>query len=411
MIRRRFALASCFAALLVAPVQAATRPLAPTKAVAPADPSRALLDSVSATYGRMRRFHFEGLLHAEVTGPNLPQKNEVNVPILYAAVRPSKLRNESRNPNMTTVLVADGDSLWICVPTLHQFTVQPAPLIAPGGRGGDEFARSLDPLLALASVNEHVQAVTPAGRDTVLTTAGAVMCAKLLVVYEPDTTRPSVHLRPRMLWVDEGRRIVLRDSVTADLQNPQMGELLNVVDTRFVIANIEDGGPDSLYRFRQPNGVRRVERIGAPGMEPPDLAGQPAKDFTLATLDGRHVTLSKLRGQVVVLDFWATWCGPCRRWLPTVAKLSRELAGKGVKVFAVNLHEPVPQVRSCIGQSKIVVPLLLDTDGRIGLDYGAQSIPLTVIIGRDGKIVRTLLGLHPEADLRAALKDARVPGM
>jgi len=410
MIRRRLALVSCCLALLVAPAFAAPRPTAAAKAVA-ADAARALLDSVSVTYGRLARFQFEGQVHAEVTGPNLPQKNEVNVPILYAAVRPSKLRNESRNPNMTTVLVADGDSLWISVPTLHQFTVQAAPLIVPGGGGGDEFAHSLDPLLALASVNEHVHAATLLGTDTVRTTAGAVTCRKLQVEYEPDTTRPSVHLRPRVLWVDEARRIVLRDSVTADLQNPQMGQLLNVVDTRFVLANTTDGGPDSLYVFRRQAGVRRVDRIGAPGMEPPDLAGQPAKDFTLSTLDGKRVTLSKLRGQVVVLDFWATWCGPCRRWLPTVAKLSRELTGRGVRIFAVNLHEPVPQVRSYLAQSKIVVPVLLDADGKIGLDYGAQSIPLTVIVGRDGKIVHSLLGLHPEADLRAALKDAGVAGM
>jgi thiol-disulfide isomerase/thioredoxin len=294
---------------------------------------------------------------------------------------------------------------------LHQFTVQAAPQVLPGGGGSNEFARTLDPLLAMASISQHLRSVSDAGRDTVRQSGGPVAVRRLLVEYEPDTAYGAPHMHPRMLWIDEAHQLLARDSLMADIHNDQSGAMTMVQDTRFVIAQRADGGPDSLYRFTSPAGSRRVSRLGAPGMDPPDLSGKPAADFTLGALDGTRVTLSKLRGHVVVLDFWATWCGPCRRWMPIVAKLHRETRLQGVHFYGVNLRETTAQVRTFLASNKLVVPVLLDHDGAIGEKYGAQSIPLTVVIGKNGTIVRALLGLHPEDDLRTALREAGVTGI
>jgi len=170
--------------------------------------------------------------------------------------------------------------------------------------------------------------------------------------------------------------------------------------------------PDSMFRFTPPQGAMRVRQLGQKEQKD-ELAGTTAHEFTLAVLDGkgRKVSLLAQRGKVVVLDFWATWCGPCRRWMPVVAKLEKETAGKNVRFFAVNLHEPVADVREYVQAQKIAVPVLLDTDGAVGTAYGARSIPLTVVVGRDGKVVRTLVGVHPEDDLRDALREAGVAGL
>lgn len=413
---KRWTLA-CLACLALAgaaaPVHAA-RPAkpAPTSAAAQGATlsAAALLDSVAAHYARLSAFHFEGNLHVEVAGGTLREPNVLDVPFVYAALRPSRLRTGMHNPYMETTLVADGDSLWISAPMLHQYTVQSAPAIVPGVEG-DEFVRTLDPLRGLTTLNAHVRAADELGTDTVHTDAGVVQARHLVVTYEPDTAAGAPRQDPRSLWLDEARRLVVRDSVAVHVQHPQMGALTSTQDTRYVHLDARSAGHDSLYHFVIPAGSRRVARLGAPGMDRPDHSGEMAPDFTLSGLDGKPVALSKLRGKVVVLDFWATWCGPCRRWLPIVAKVARETAAKGVKVYAVNVRETPAQVKAFLKGAGVVIPVLLDKDGAIGNAYGAASIPLTVIVGRDGKIVKTLLGLHAESDLRAALGEAGVTGL
>ena len=97
--------------------------------------------------------------------------------------------------------------------------------------------------------------------------------------------------------------------------------------------------------------------------------------------------------------------------MPVVAKLEAETQKKGVRFFAVNLHEDLADVRAYVTAQKVQVPVLLDVDGAVGTAYGARSIPLTVVIGRDGRVVRTLVGVHPEEDLRDALREAGVEGV
>lgn len=378
----------------------------------PDDP-RALVDSVADTYVRLQRYRFEGQMHAEATGAGLPQAQSLDVPFRYAAVRPSRLHNESLNPFLPTVMVADGESLWVSAASIRQYVRQPAPVLKPG-QAPDSAARAVDPMLALAhGLAEHLVSARALGTDTVRTTRGVVACRRIELAYDGTGDRPGMQSLPRVIWVDPARRVVLRDSNTTRITHPQYGEVLQVEDVRYVVADVASAGPDSLFRFTPPEGSRRVRRLSPQSANDPDDAGKVAGAFSLAVLDGggRRVSLADHQGQVVVLDFWATWCGPCRRWMPIVAKLERELAGKGVAFYAVNAHEPEATVRKYVKDQKVEVPVLLDADGAVGTAYGARSIPLTVVVGRDGRIVRTLLGLHPEEDLRDALAEAGVEGL
>ena len=161
------------------------------------------------------------------------------------------------------------------------------------------------------------------------------------------------------------------------------------------------------FKFTDTDGLRRVRRFMQSSPEHSSMEGQPAQDFTLETLEGaKPVKLSNLRGKVVLLDFWATWCGPCRRWLPIVEKAHRDYASKGLVVYAVNERESGSKVREYLTKQKLDVPVLMDLSGTVGTMYRASSIPLSVIIGRDGNIFRVLLGLHDEEDLREVLQEA-----
>jgi peroxiredoxin len=124
------------------------------------------------------------------------------------------------------------------------------------------------------------------------------------------------------------------------------------------------------------------------------LQGKMAPDFALKTLDGKEVKLSEQKGSVVLMDFWATWCPPCRKSLPHVQELStdKELAAKGLKVWAVNAHEETGKVTPFVEQNKYTFQIPMDADGATMKDYMVHGIPTTVIVGRDGKVKKVFIG-------------------
>lgn len=129
--------------------------------------------------------------------------------------------------------------------------------------------------------------------------------------------------------------------------------------------------------------VHGADRTGA---ESPSLEGRPAPDFTLATLDGQSVKLSNLKGKIVVLDFWATWCVPCRKVMPIVDKVARQFADQGVVLYANNLREPPERVRRFTEEERITVNVLLDSEGRADREYKVTAIPRIVLIDRAGVV-------------------------
>ena len=138
--------------------------------------------------------------------------------------------------------------------------------------------------------------------------------------------------------------------------------------------------------------------------------GKPAPDFTLKDLSGKPVTLASLKGNVILLDFWATWCGPCVRSLPETAQISQARMDKGVKVLAINVGEDVAKVRAFLTEYKLNLPVALDEDESLFNKYGTESLPTTVIIKPDGTIQKVFMGIplggkaEIERELDAAAK-------
>ena len=117
-----------------------------------------------------------------------------------------------------------------------------------------------------------------------------------------------------------------------------------------------------------------------------------APPFTLQSLDGKKVKLSDVRGQIVFLNFWASWCAPCRAEMPGMDKLYRDLKSKGFVILGVNIKESRKKAKKFAQDLKITFPLLLDSDGQVGLLYGAWGLPATYIIGRKGEVIARAFG-------------------
>ena len=122
--------------------------------------------------------------------------------------------------------------------------------------------------------------------------------------------------------------------------------------------------------------------------------GGRAPAFELADLRGQTVSLDQFRGKIVILDFWATWCGPCRMSMPMLEKLQKENPDD-VKLLAINLEEPLDLVRDYVSRQNINTTVLLDSEGKVGRIYGSDSIPMQVLIDKKGIIRDIKVGFSP----------------
>ena len=115
-------------------------------------------------------------------------------------------------------------------------------------------------------------------------------------------------------------------------------------------------------------------------------------DFELKDLDGNNIKLSSIKGKVVLLNFWATWCPPCRAEMPSMQKLYDKFKDKGLELLAVNLQEDLQVVKDFADNSGFTFPILLDSNGEVGGIYGARSIPTTYIIDKKGNVIAGAVG-------------------
>ncbi|MFN8472873.1 MAG: redoxin domain-containing protein [Anaerolineae bacterium] len=114
--------------------------------------------------------------------------------------------------------------------------------------------------------------------------------------------------------------------------------------------------------------------------------GSPALDFTLKTVDGQEVRLSDFRGRPVIVNFWATWCGPCQVEMPLLSKAVEQNQDKGLVVLAVDQMEPASVVQPWIQNKKFPFTVVLDSTGQIGQSYRVRAYPTTYFVDPDGVV-------------------------
>jgi peroxiredoxin len=145
------------------------------------------------------------------------------------------------------------------------------------------------------------------------------------------------------------------------------------------------------------------EASAADALPPAPAVGHPAPDFTLTTAAGETFKLSELRGTPVVLNFWATWCPPCRSEMPELQAASQRLAGQ-VAIVGVDQAETPAQVQAFASQFGITYPIPLDQNADASRLYRVRSLPTTFFIDRSGVIRQMQIGPVTEATLAQLLK-------
>ncbi len=394
--------------------QAKSKPAADSLAAGPAltvveADAESVLDHVGAAYRGFTSYHFEGTSHMEMSLGGQTQK--LDVPFRLAAVKPAKMRTEILNPMMSVVSVSDGSQTWMYVPQAHQYTHQDAaPLAGAGGDIGSALAMGT-PIQRYVAPLDGLLGARIAGHIVMTQDGAPRRCTVVIAQFAAPTDQP-VRLSPNTMWVDDATHAVVRDSVVVTVPHggPDGGAVTMSTTTTFGRVSVDQPVPDSLFAFAPPADAKLVDKIAMGGAAPPPspLIGKPAQDFELADLAGAKHSLSGFKGKVVLVDFWATWCGPCRRELPNVVKLRKELAAKGLEVVAVDVGEAPTAVNGYLHDNQLDLPVWLDRDRKVSEAYGANAIPTLVVVGRDGVVSSLVVGLHDESDLRALLQKAGI---
>ncbi|WP_291633308.1 TlpA disulfide reductase family protein [Clostridium sp.] len=125
-----------------------------------------------------------------------------------------------------------------------------------------------------------------------------------------------------------------------------------------------------------------------------------AQDFKLKDLNGKEVSLSDFKGKKVYLNFWASWCGPCKSEMPDIEKLYNETKESDLVILAVNLGETKIQTKSFIDDNKYTFPILLDLDQSVANQYTIQYIPTSYFIDKEGNIVSKISGALTLAEMK-----------
>lgn len=318
-------------------------------------------------------------------------------------------------------IISDGTNLWAIMEHIGQYTQSPVP--------ADLIGATNDPILSL--VHQHRPALVLLSPPVAAADAGVERFFRAGTTFEraiPETRKgkPGVRIRgitdpampgmgasPYSAWFSD--QTGLLEEIRIDLTKtfgdmlvgapgqdvPGTPRTVDKAELLYVFSDIRVNQPvpASAFSYKAPSSMRKVQsfELGAPGGGLQlGLIGQMAPVFAGQTLGGDEVALDALRGKVVVLDFWATWCAPCIATIPAVQRVAERFAGRNVVVIGINQDRAGSEekVREFLSARNISFRQILDFEGELGGAYSVSAIPCTVIIDPRGVIQDIDLGGH-----------------
>ena len=372
---------------------------APQQAATVSPEAKAVIDRVDAAYGKLKRLELAGTFSADLDAAGEQRKESKTFAATFVA--PNKFRHLMQDD----ILVGStGDKAYAYMEQRKIYTQADAPKEKAELQRMPEpipqIIQMQNPALMLAMVKSAAGALGETFSDIKkvedTTLDGAAFPTLRLTL--PNQMVVTMLFHPETHLLRQARtdmKPMLEQQGTPDVKSATL-----TVD--YTTVKTDDGAAvkDEQFAWAPPQGARDLAEMAAAdqggGGEASELEGKAAPAFALKDMAGKEVSLSALKGKVVVLDLWATWCGPCRVSLPHLDKLHAEMKDKPVAVYAVNIQEEKDDVQKFIEATKLKTPVLLDGDGSVAQKYHANAIPQTVVIGKDGKVLKVMVGFNPE---------------
>ncbi|HEU0005538.1 MAG TPA: redoxin domain-containing protein, partial [Terriglobia bacterium] len=365
--------------------------------------AKVLLEKVAEIYRNLKTYEFDFTLVTEIRGAG--GRKSVETQIELTTIRPDKLRMLISGGLGELQVYSDGATSWVFVPSLKQYTRKTTnDAKATTADGASPFAAiAMQVLEQFERISASVHTAKSLRTEELEVEDTPVEC--LVVEVELEEQDPG-EKRVRTYWIDVQRSLVLKVVQFDKLSGEAADALETEITTTFRKADINPSIPDSTFAFSPPADAKEVAAFRTPRPAAIEV-GSEAADFQLKDLEGREIQLKGLRGNVVLLNFWASWCGPCRLEMPVIEKLHQQFHGKGLRVFGVN-DEDIDTIRDYVSEHEYSFPTLVDSEQRAMSLYRIRGIPTMVVIDRKGKIAQYRIGLTREGDLRSWLRNAGI---
>jgi peroxiredoxin/outer membrane lipoprotein-sorting protein len=338
--------------------------------------AKALLKKVAETYRNLPAARFEAEEFVEHLGRLNTRKTALSK---IAVSQPGKLRMEITGSGERRILISNGKTRWTFFPESNEYTSVPA--------GDAAFPVSILGSYALLDQVRGPARITGVGR------VGETDCT-IVTLGSNDDHR-------RMLWIDFKTNFVRKEE-SKDISLTEGGKFSQSSVTTFSVARTVDNLDAALFSF-DPSKAHASERMQLQKDAPATSIGSVAPDFVLPNLQGKEVRLSDLRGKVVILDFWATWCPSCRSAMPDLELIHRQFRDKGLVVLGIDDESPEEQ-SAFLRKFEYSIASLVDSEKKIGNLYHVGGIPTTILIGADGKITAYDVGEATYESLWGALQ-------
>lgn len=363
-----------------------------------------LLRRVGARYDHVVAFHFSARELTVTRSGTFERKTEQT--LVTAADGKGRMRLEFDNSTINGTAVFDGEKSWLYLPSFGQYNVRYGDTLPDAGDSSvpipDLRSQTSRYPARYKAIGERLNSAEVKGHEEISLTGVATRCTVIEASYDSPPGVRKGEIR-RTFWIDPATSLVLRERSIASSQPPNLDDRIVVTqDIEFTTARGGAELPEQLFQFEPPEDAVAVSRFGRGGTVNKVATGTAAPDFTLSDLNGNTWKLSDLRGKAVLLDFWATWCLPCRVDMPHIEALHREFKDGGLVVLGVN-GEDSQQPAAFLLEQGYTFPTLSDAGYAVAKQFQVHVIPTMVVIDKQGLISDFFLGSQKEETLRHAV--------
>jgi thiol-disulfide isomerase/thioredoxin len=366
-------------------------------AAQPLPDARTLYDRVQAAAKSFHSLQYT----AEMTMESGFLSGPVKLTIEVAYLNPGKTRMEIKTSGTTMLNVSDGETTWVYNSMNKQYAkiqaaLGPAAVMAVMG-------------VKLPDISLIHPTYKTIGEETVEIDGQKHECwlVEMQISEFSFASGPNDKAAPPKVtgavmtsWIDKKLGIDIQFTLAMKMQ---MGGKDVEMHQKVVKKGLKIDQPldAALFTFTPPPDAKEVKELRLFGMAAKsNLTGKPAPAFEVKTISGETFSLAALKGRPVLLDFWATWCGPCRRSMPVLEKISLEFKNSDLVILGVNTGEDREAVEEFLKKTPFEYPAVLSGESGILESYKVTAYPTFILIGRDGKIVANEIGFSGEDQLR-----------
>jgi thiol-disulfide isomerase/thioredoxin/outer membrane lipoprotein-sorting protein len=370
-----------------------------------------LLKQVGQRYANAAYYRIEAVTEEQVNGDFSKNWNKS---LTTAVLAPgNKYHFEAHTNWEWWVLVSDGMTEWLYNPARQEYKKQIAPVSgvnrfeSSGLQTFLELTEAQDTIKDLAELPSSVRVASYLPDETLTLNGKQVGCyvidaqGKYHPGWSPDTTFLLT------IWVDKENHAIrkLRQRMEGPLivSQPQEHYVSDKTTVYPIVELDAPGVPDSFFAFAPPSTAKLVKEFEHPTRTQSEalIVGKPAPDVSLTSLDGKTISLKSFQGKPVLLDFWATWCGPCVESMPSVKRLNSEAAKYGLILLSIDEDDDAKKAADFLSENKEPWPNFHD-DGEIVRLFPNEGIPHFVLIDSAGRVIFSKSSFDEPA-MRAAI--------